>query len=111
MADQVIPLTNQPNQTFGVQLTVNGNPLTLNLTISYSEMAGYWQMSVADTNGNLLIASVPLITGWYPAANLLAQYQYLKIGSAYLLNTGSVYSDYPGPNELDKFTLLWSDNV
>jgi hypothetical protein len=112
MADQVVPLTNQPNQTFALQLTVNGEPLTLNITLSFSEMAGYWQMSISDVNGNLLLASVPLITGWYPAANLLAQYQYLQIGSAYLLNTiGPAVGDYPGANNLAQFTLLWGDNV
>lgn len=111
MAQQIVPLTNSPNQTFAIQLTVDGQPLTLNLTIGYSQMAGYWQMAVADVNGNSLIASVPLVTGWYPAANLLAQYQYMKIGSAYLLNTGNANTDYPSVNNLDKFSLLWSDTV
>jgi len=112
MADQVIPLTNKPNQTFALQLTVNGEPLTLNIVLSFSDMAGYWQMAVSDVNGVLLVASMPLITGWYPAANLLAQYQYMGIGSAYLLNTiGPAVGDYPGVNNLDQFTLLWGDNV
>jgi Domain of unknown function (DUF6983) len=109
--DQVIPLTTAPNQTFSVQLTVNSKPLTLNFSLSYSEMAGYWQLAVSDVNSNLLIASVPLITGWYPAANLLGQYQYLQIGSAYLLNTGNANTDYPGYNNLSQFSLMWGDNV
>jgi len=111
MANQTIPLTNSPNQTFQIQLVVNGNPLTLAIALSYSEMAGHWQMQVIDVNGNVLIASVPLITGWYPAANILAQYQYLNIGSAYVLNTGNATTDSPGPNNLNQFTLLWGDNV
>lgn len=111
MADQIIPLTSSPNQTFKVQLVVNGSPLTLNLTVSFSNMAGYWDLSISDVNGNSLVASVPLITGWYPAANLLAQYQYLKIGSAYLLNTGNALTDYPAANNLGAFSLLWGDNV
>lgn len=108
---QVVPLTTSPNQSFSIQLTVNGKPLTLNLTLGYSEMAGYWQMAVSDVNGNLLIGSVPLITGWYPAANLLAQYQYMNIGSAYLLNTGNANTDYPNSENLNLFSLIWSDNV
>lgn len=111
MSDQIIPLQVAPNQTFSVQLTVDGKPLTLRLALSYSEMAGYWQMAISDAIGNLLIASVPLITGWYPAANILAQYGYLKIGSAYVLNTGNASVDYPGPNNLDLFSLLWSDTA
>lgn len=109
--DQIVPLATAPNQSFQVQLTVNGLPLTLNIELGYSEMAGYWQMAISDIQGNTLIASIPLITGWYPAANLLGQYQYLRIGSAYLLNTGNATTDYPGPDNLSLFSLLWSDNV
>ena len=109
--DQIVPLTNQPNQVFAVQLTINNQPITLNLALSYSEMAGYWQMAVSDVNNSLLLSSVPLITGVYPAANLLAQYQYLHIGSAYLLNTGNAALDYPGADTLTLFSLLWGDNV
>ena len=106
-----MPLASAPNQAFTAQLAVNGQPLTVNVALSFSEMAGYWQMSVSDSNGNLLLASVPLITGWWPGANLFAQYQYLNIGSAYLLNTGNATTDYPGSNNLGQFSLLWGDNV
>ena len=111
MSSQIIPLTSAPNQRFAVQLTVNSQPLTLNLVLSYSNMAGYWQLAISDVNGNLLLASVPLVTGWYPSANLLAQYQYLEIGSAYLLNTGNAPVDYPDNTTLGLFSLLWGDNV
>lgn len=111
MSDQIVPLVQSPNQAFLVQLTVDGKPLTLGLQLNYSIMAGYWQMAISDVNGNLLIASVPLITGWYPASNMLGQYGYLHIGSAYLLNTGDSASDYPGSNDLSSFALLWSDTA
>jgi hypothetical protein len=107
---QIVPLTTANNQTFSVQLAVNGQSLTLNLGVSYNAMAGYWQMSIADVNGNPLVASVPLVTGEYPAANLLAQYGYLAIGDAYLLNTSDSPADYPGQSNLNQFTLLWTDN-
>jgi len=111
MSDQLVPLSNADGQTFSVSLTVNSSVLTLNLGVSYNVMAGYWDMSISDVNGNLLVASVPLVTGWYPAANLLTQYQYLQIGNAYLLNTSESSEDYPGPSNLSQFTLLWGDNV
>jgi hypothetical protein len=110
MSAQIVPLTTANNQTFSVQLTINGQPLTLNLGVTYDAMAGWWQMSIADVNGTSLVASVPLITGKYPAANLLAQYGYLAIGDAYLLNTSDSSFDYPGQSNLDQFTLLWTDN-
>jgi hypothetical protein len=111
MSSQIVPLIVAQNQTFTVQLTVNGAPLTLLLTLTYLTMAGYWSLAVADATGAPLLASVPLITGWYPAANMLAQYQYLNIGAAYLLNTGNAPQDYPDQNALSQFSLLWGDNV
>lgn len=111
MSDQIVPIAANPGQTFSVQLTVDGQPLTLNLSLTYWEMAGYWNMGIADVNNNPLVTSVPLITGWYPAGNLLAQYQYLEIGSAYLLNTGNATTDYPNAQNLGLWALLWGDTV
>lgn len=109
---QIVPLTSAPNQNFAVTLQVDGAPLTLNLNISWSEMAGYWIMSISNSAGVLLLDSIPMITGWYPAGNLLAQYNYLLIGSAFILNEGSSNSDYPGRNDLGTaFVLLWDDTA
>ena len=109
--DQIIALSSAPNQSFSAQLIVDGNPLTLNFELSFSEMTGYWQLAIFDAVQNSLIACVPLITGWYPSANILAQYGYLKIGSAYLLNTGNSNTDYPGSVNLAQFSLLWGDTA
>lgn len=107
---QVIPLTPSPNQSLTVQLQVDGAPLTLNLLIRWSSMAGYWVMTILDSSNNLLLDSIPLITGWYPAANILAQYIYLGIGSAYIINDGNSTSDYPGVTDLGSaWSLLWDD--
>jgi len=134
---QQIPLTNSPNQQLTASLTVDGAPLTLNLGINYAEMTGYWLLSITDANNNLLIASVPMICGGYPAANLLKQQRYLGIGSAYLVNAsnlapgqggslgygagdygGGAYggdsgqggSDYPNSTNLGTdFQLWWGD--
>lgn len=111
MSTQIVPLVQAPNQTFTIQLIVDGNPLTLNLTLSYSAMSGWWQLSIANAQNVLLVASLPLITGYYPCANILAQYGYLQIGSAYILNTGSSPNDYPGLNDLTNFSLLWGDTA
>jgi hypothetical protein len=111
VSEQIVPLIQAPNQTFSVQLTVDGAPLTLNLTLAYSAMSGWWQLGISDAQNNTLVASLPLITGWYPAANILAQYGYLKIGSVFMLNTGASSNDYPGLNDLTSFSLLWSDTA
>jgi hypothetical protein len=87
---QTIPLTNSPNQTFTVLLQVDGRPLTLNVTIGYNDMAGYWVLSISDTNNNILIDSIPMICGTYPAGNLLQQQKYLNIGSWYIVNVANL---------------------
>ena len=110
MSDQIIPLTSSPNQSFSSTLQVDGASLTLNFILRWNEMAGYWVMSIFNAANALLLDSIPLITGWYPAANILGQYAYLKIGSAAILNQGNSQSDYPGRNDLGtNFVLLWSD--
>jgi hypothetical protein len=109
---QIVPLTSAPNQSFATTLQVDGAPLTLNLTIRWNEMAGYWVMSISDSADDLLLDGIPLITGWYPAGNLLAQYNYLHIGSAFIINVGNSNSDYPGQNDLGSaFILVWDDTA
>lgn len=109
---QIIPLDNNPNQKFTITLSVDGNNLTLHLAISFSAMAGYWVMSISDAHGNLLLSSIPLLTGQWPAANLLSQYAYLKIGSAYLVSSNGAGVDYPDSTTLGSaFKLVWSDTA
>lgn len=110
MSAQIIPLNAAPNQTFSVNLQVDGAALTLKFGIRWNEMAGYWVMSVSNSVGTLLIDSLPLVTGWYPGANVLGQYGYLKIGSCFILNQGNNDSDYPGRNDLGtSWVMLWDD--
>lgn len=112
MADQIIPLTNSPGQVFTVALAINGGITRLTLNFNYNEMANYWIMKVTDANGIVLLDSVPLVTGVWPAANLLAQYQYLNIGSCYVINASNVPGyDYPNYINLGSdFVLIWGDN-
>jgi Domain of unknown function (DUF6983) len=108
--DQIISLTNLPNQQLPVSLIVDGKTLNLNLGISFNEMAQYWLLTIWDQFGNLIRDSIAMVTGGYPAANLLSQCAYLAIGSAYVINVGDAASDYPGANDWGaNFQLLWSD--
>lgn len=107
---QIIPLTSNPRQTSTVSLNVDGNNLTLKLAINYNSMANYWTMDVSDAQGNLLVGSIPLVCGQYPAANVLQQHGYLRIGSAFVINAGSAAQDYPGSANLGTaFVLVWDD--
>ena len=110
---QVIPITSQPYQTFQTTLSVDGASLTLQLTIYFSEMSGYWIMDIYDQYGNALMLGIPLITGSWPSSNILMPYQYLEIGSAYVLNIGNSANDYPGINDFatGAFSLVWDNTV
>ena len=93
-----------------VQLEVDNAALTLNLAVYWSAMSGYWLLDVYSAVGTQLLAGVPMITGTYPAANILSQYAYLAIGSAYILNQSTGQADYPGSTALGtSFVLLWGD--
>ena len=111
----LIPLTNAPNQSMTVSLPINGGSLTLKLNIRYNENGAngnFWVMNVSDRYGNLMVASVPLVTGVWPAANVLAPFDYLRIGSAYVVNQSAGALDIPDDQTLGgQFVLLWGPNV
>lgn len=110
MADQIIQLSSNPNQTTAITLSVDDKDLTLQLAVRFNELAGYWVMTISDQFGVVMVDSVPLLTGGFPAANILAQYGYLGIGSAYIINNGTSSMDTPDKTNLGTdFSLLWSD--
>jgi hypothetical protein len=110
LPSQLIPVTNAPDQTLSVSLSIDSRILTVGLRLRYSEVAGYWVLSISDRTGNLLVDSVPVVCGWYPAANLLQQYAYLQIGSLFCINASSSNQDYPDQTTLGQdFLLLWDD--
>ena len=110
MPSQIVPLTNAPNQSLMVSLNVDSGIVTLQLKVRYAEMAGYWVMTILDRNGSLLVDSIPMLTGAYPAANLLQQQAYLAIGSAYIVNASGVHQDYPDSTNLGSdWLLVWDD--
>ena len=70
-----------------------------------------WMIDIADQYGNRLVSSVPLVTGAWPAANILAPYDYLGIGSAFIINQSGGAADIPNASNLgSQFILLWDSN-
>jgi hypothetical protein len=91
---------------------IDGVPLTLRFGFGFSEMEGYWVMSIDDQDGNPLLASVPVLTGDQGAANLLEQHGYLGIGSLFCINASGVGQDLPGVSNLGRdFFILWDDSA
>lgn len=110
MADQVVKISTNLNQALSANLNVDGKILNLNLTFTFSEMANYWLMTVKDSNNNVLLDSIPMVTGCFPGNNLLGAYMYLQLGSAYLVNVSNSGEDFPSQNTLARdWQLIWSD--
>lgn len=111
MAYQKIPLTTAPNQKFTCSLQVDGQNKTLSFFVSWNSVAGYWTMNITDEATNTaLLSSIPLIPGDPPANNILEQYAYLGIGSAYVVAAGSSITESPDDSNLGtEWVLIWSD--
>lgn len=112
MSCKIVPLTAEPNQSLSITLPINGENITLGLILRYNSAANYWVMSIYDSNNTLILDSVPLVPGDYPAADILESYQYLGIGSAYIVNASNSGLDIPNDVSLgvDHF-LLWGDST
>lgn len=112
MAWKVIPLSTWPDQDIAVTVEVSGKNIPLRLRIRWNFTYEFWYISVTDSTSNkLLLDSIPLVTGDYPAANLLEQYQHLNIGSAIVVPASELVShDYPLQDSLGtEFVLMWGD--
>lgn len=108
---QIIPLSNTPNQAVRVSVTVNQQRVILNLRVYYNYVGGFWVMDIDDSLGNELVSDVPLLTGASPAGNILAPYDWLNIGSAFVINLNGAVSDSPDDTNLGTdFALLWDSN-
>lgn len=107
---QIIPLDSSPNQTFQCVISIDGVNRTFLFNIRYNEIAGYWTMKVTDAETDeLLLDSIPLLTGDEPAHNMLEPYIYMNIGAAYLANIGNV-SENPSATDLgENFLLIWGN--
>lgn len=112
MAFKVIPLTNNPNQVMLITIPVDNKNLTLKLNIKYNSVANYWIMTIIDPKTNeIILDNIPLLTGKVKAADILHPYQYLCLGSAAVVNIGSV-NDFPSDLDLGTdFVLCWGDTV
>lgn len=105
---QQIPLDASPNQTWQATVSVNGEPRTFGVTLSYNREVAAWEASIYDADGTLLISSLPLLTG----TNRLRQFDALGVGSLYIINaSGAAEPDSPNDRNLGTdFVLLWGNS-
>lgn len=103
----VIPLTTSPNQKFTSTIPIDGKKIKFNFFLRYNTEANYWVLDVYNAKNQSLIVSLNLVCG----LNLLAQYSYLNIGSAYIAKVDkSLADDIPNEYNLGTdFVLVWGD--
>lgn len=114
MGYKVVPLIPGTNQSFKCTLPIDSKNITLGFTFTYNGIGEYWFMSIADTKTNtLLLDAIPLVTGLFPAADLLGQYAYLGIGSVAVVPVSRLAaSEIPDKTNLGSdFVLVWTDTV
>ncbi|NHN33548.1 hypothetical protein G9U52_27405 [Paenibacillus sp. S3N08] len=110
----MVPLVPGRNQSFTCTLPIDSKNVTLAFTFTYNRIGEYWFMSITDSRSNtLLLDAVPLVTGLFPAEDLLGQYTYLGIGSASIVPVSSL-SEADIPNEWNlgtDYVLVWGDTI
>jgi hypothetical protein len=72
-----------PAQPQVVQVSLNG--VTYTMKIRWCSPADCWMLDLSDIYGNPILQGLPMITG----ADLLAQYEYLGLGFALVVQTSN----------------------
>lgn len=70
-------------------------------------------MTIIDgASRETLIDAIPIIAGLYPAANLLEQFAYMKLGSAVVVHQGELPEHNPDDTNLGtEYFLVWGDTI
>ena len=111
MSAQIVNLNNAPNQLMAVSLQLSGKTVRVQVELSWNRIGSFWVASVYDQAGNPLVTSLPLLTGDWPAGNLMAPFDYLGIGTWCMINQNGAATDWPNAQNLGVgFVLLVDDN-
>jgi hypothetical protein len=94
-----IPFSSPP-ESFGV--TIAG--VAYQLTATWNDQAGCWQLAIADQGGTPILAGIPLVTG----ANLLEQYDYLGLGFELQVQSDTQTDAVPGFGDLGNTGHLYA---
>ena len=111
-----IPIENIANQEFDLAVEADGRVISLRVHLNYNTEGGFWRMDISDgITGEALVCNIPLVTGEYPAADLMAPFQYMGLGSVMILQVSEdTYSDgdIPDLNNLGTdYLMVWGDSI
>lgn len=106
-----IPLDNTPFCTRTFKLTLDGGDrnVYIKLYLRYHDLCDVWTARISDNStGEVLVDNMPLV----PGINLLGQYGYLDIGSAYIVKSADTDLMQPDNNTLGTtWLLIWGDDT
>ena len=110
----VIPVTSDPDNTMAViNVDINGERMQFLFRFRFNVSMEYWFMDVSNAvDGTPYLSGIPLVTGEYPAADLLEQFHYKGIGRAVIVKMmDTPTTDIPKEKNLGvEFTLSWGDD-
>lgn len=101
----IVPFKAIPNRRFSAKVPIDGSNVSLSFFLRYNELAKYWFVDIAKGKQTVCVG-VPLI----PAQNILEQYAYLGIGSAYIVPKHESKEQWPTLSTLENdWQVIWSD--
>ena len=112
MAWYTIPLDSSPEQEIDITLDRGDEAIDLTLHLTYNTEYDFWRMDISrQEDDERLITGLPPLSGEYPAADLMGQFQHFGIGTFVVMKmSNDVISDYPDLDGLGtEFVLFWSD--
>jgi len=106
-----VPINNLPNQVFSMAFPNASNNVQLGFNLVWNRVASYWMMNIKNVDLNQsLISNLPLLSTNKYAQDLLAAYQYLNIGSAFVVPNASATTENPGLNDWERnFVMYWAN--
>lgn len=108
-----IPLTSDPDQTLQVTVPVDGRNLELKLRLRYKLRQQCWAMDITKAGDqSSCLVGLPLLPGIYPHNDILEQYRYMELGSAFCIQAQPTELQRPDDSTLGTaFYLLWGDTL
>lgn len=102
---QRVPMQAQPNHSFSAVITLEGKNEKLTFRMTYNEQAQYWLIDIA-LNEKPVLSGLPLV----PAQDILEQFKYLELGSAYIIPNAELKNEWPNIEDLETgWSVIWSD--
>lgn len=111
---QIIPPPSSLNERKTVTVDVDESKHTLQLRFRFIETLGLWHMSIYNPRtGSCMAEYIPLLSGLYPASDLLGPFGALGIGSACIVPLVKVPIT-PNPSKTNfgsEYALVWGDRI